>query len=140
MRHDDDLTEKDIAARFEEAVYTLKRLPRVYVQGYHSLWPPIVYTTWEIMAQEKKPFRLGPPQPDAIDRMEDVFVWIGWLDQDDRHLVWMRAARLPWRMVCMRIGVSKTVAWQRWTAALLKVATRINADPKLKKRGQRKQK
>ncbi len=134
------LTDKDIAARFEEALYTLKRLPKPFVMGYHTLWPTVVYTALEIMQQEKKRFRLGPPLPKAIDRMEDVFTWVAWLEEDDRHLVWMRAARMPWRMICTRIGVSKTVAWHRWTGALLKIAKRINADPKLKKRYARKQK
>jgi len=120
------LTEKDIAARFEQALYTLKRLPKPCVMGYHTLWPTIVYTALEIMQQEKKRFRLGPPLPRAIDRMEETFTWIGWLEPEERHLVWLRAARMPWRVICTHLGVCRKIAWKRWMAALLKIAHRIN--------------
>lgn len=129
------LTDKDIAIRFQEAVYTLKRLPKPYVMGYHTLWPPIVYTTWEIMQQEKRPFRLGPPLPAAIDRMEEVFKWIVWLEIEERKLVWMRATRLPWPVICKQIGLSKTVVFQRWLIAMLKVAKRHNEGKKYSRGG-----
>ena len=132
-------TDKDIAARFEEALYTLKRLPKPSVMGYHTLWPTIVYTALEIMQQEKKRFRLGPPLPKAIDRMEETFVWINWLEVEERNLVWLRASRMPWRVICTRIGASKTVARTRWTAALMKIARRKNNDPLVKKKEKRKQ-
>lgn len=120
------LTDKDIALRFQEAVYTLKRLPKPYVMGYHTLWPPIVYTTWEIMAQERKPLRLGPPQPAAIDRMEEAFRWIAWLEVEERKIVWLRAARMPWRAICLQAGLSRTAATKVWLIAMLKIAKRHN--------------
>lgn len=120
------LSDKDVALRFEEALYTLKRLPKAHVMGYHTLWPRIAYTTWEIMQQEKKPMRLGPPLPAAIDRMEEVFRWIVWLEVEERQIVWLRAARLPWRAICMRVGLSRTAATHRWLVAMLKVAKRHN--------------
>jgi hypothetical protein len=135
----DQWTDKDIAARFEQALYTLKRLPERRVGGYHKLWPPIVYDRLEIMQQEKKRFRLGPPLPRDIDRMEETFTWIGWLEVDERELVWLRAVRMPWRVICTRIGASKTVARTRWTAALMKIARRKNNDPLIKKKEKRKQ-
>lgn len=118
------MTAKDIAARFEEALYTLKRLPKAYIMGYHTLWPPIVYTKMEIMQQAKLPMRLGPPLPKAIDRMEETFNWIFWLEIEEREVVWLRAARMPWRGICTRLGVSKSVAWKRWTTGLTKIARR----------------
>lgn len=123
-------THKDVAARFEEALYTLKRLPKPYVIGYHTLWPPIVYTTWEIMQQEKPRFRLGPPLPRAIDQMEETFVWLAWLEVEERHLVWLRASRLPWKVICTRFGISRTVACERWTVALTRIAQGINRKQK----------
>ncbi len=120
------LTDKDIAMRFEEAVYTLKRLPKPYVMGFHTLWPPIVYTTWEIQQQEKKPLRLGPPMPAAIDRMEETFKWIAWLEVEERQIVWLRASRLPWKAICTRVGLSRTAATKHWLIAMLKIAKRHN--------------
>lgn len=131
----DAWTAKDIADHFEEAIYTLKRLPKPRLQGYHNLWPPIAYTLWELLAQEKRPFRLGPPQPDAIDRLEQTFEWIGWLEPEERKMIWLRARRVPWRMICVRFGVCKNTAAHRWTVALLKISHRLNRDfPQVRKR------
>ena len=126
----DQWTDQDVAERFKSALYTLKRLPERRSGCYNKLWPPIVYDKLEIMQQEKKRFRLGPPLPKAIDRMEETFTWIAWLTPDERQLVWLRAARMPWREVCPRVGLSKTVAFQRWTASLLKIAKRLNRERK----------
>lgn len=126
------MTSKDIAARFEEALYTLKRLPKAHIMGYHTLWPPIVYTDMEILQQEKLPMRLGPPLPDAIDRMEEAFNWIFWLEIEEREMIWLRARRMPWRVVCARVGLSRTEAWKRWSAALEKIARRKNKQAKTK--------
>ncbi len=122
-------TGKMVGECFEEAVYTLKRLPRVKVQGYFSVWPEIVYTEIEILQQAKKPFRLGPPLPDAIDRMEETLRWILWLkNTDDRHLIWLRARHVPWRPICCRLGVDRTTAWRRHTRALERIAGHLNKE------------
>jgi hypothetical protein len=121
-------TGKEVSEQLEEAVRTLRRLPRHTVMGYRTLWPPIIYTTWELLAQEKLPLRLGPPSAQAIDRMEETFRWIVWLDVDERKMVWLRAANYPWKVVCQRFGMSRTTAWQHWTMAMLKIAHRLNGE------------
>jgi hypothetical protein len=65
-------TVTDVADRFEEAAYTLKRLPPVKVQGFFSTWPPIVRTVAEQLAEERLPMRLGPPSAEAVARMEET--------------------------------------------------------------------
>lgn len=121
-------TVTDVADRFEEAAQTLKRMPPVRVQGYISTWPEIVRTTMEQLQADKLPMRMGPPQPDAISRMEETLNWIFWLDEEDeRKLIWLRAARTPWKPICWRLGCGRTKAWQMWTYALLKIVTRLNA-------------
>lgn len=124
----DHWTGKEVAEQLEEAIYTLKRLPPHTVRGYRTIWPAIVYTTWELLAQEKLPMRLGPPPAAAIDRMEETFRWIAWLEVEERQMVWMRAANYPWRAVCTRFGMSRTTAWQHWTMAMLKIAHRLNQE------------
>lgn len=122
-------TATDIADRFEEAVQTLKRMPPVRVQGYFNAWPEITRSVAEIIQGEKLPTRLGPPTPGAISRMEETLDWIFWLkDEDERRLVWLRAARVPWRPICWRLGFGRTKAWQMWVIALLKIATRLNSN------------
>jgi len=128
-RHIDNWTVTDIADRFEEAAQTLKRLPPVRVQGYSSTWPEIVRTVMEQLQADRLPMRLGPPLPDAISRMEETINWVFWLEEDERRLVWLRAARVPWRPICWQLGCGRTKAWQMWTIALLKVATRLNSKP-----------
>jgi len=43
-------TIEDVAARFEEAASTGRRLPPVRVQGYFNTWPVIVRKEWETFA------------------------------------------------------------------------------------------
>ncbi len=125
-------TVTDVAARFEEAAYTVRRLPPVRVQGYVSTWPPIVHTVMEQLQSDRKPLRLGPPAADAISRMEETIQWIFFLeDEDERRLIWLRAACVPWKLICRRMGCGRTKAWQLWTVALLKIVLRLNS----KKRG-----
>ena len=37
--------------------------------------------------------------PEAIDRMDEAFRWLCWLDPDVRELVWVRAEGLPWKRI-----------------------------------------
>jgi len=120
-------TVTDVADRFEEAAQTLRRLPRVGVQGYFNAMPAVIRTAAEVLQEEKLPMRMGPPSADAISRMEEVLDWIWWLDdEDERRLVWLRAERVVWKRICWRLGCGRTKAWQMWTYALLKIVTRLN--------------
>lgn len=118
----------DIIDRFEEAVYTLKRLPPARVMGYKTLWPPIILTVMEQLQADKLPMRLGPPSAGAISRMEETIQWIFYLDdEEERRLVWLRAARVPWKPIYRRLGCGRTTAHYRYRIALFKIATRLNA-------------
>ncbi len=124
-------TPHDVAKRFEQAVMTLRRLPPVRVQGYISAWPPILRDVAEQLAEARAPFRLGPPAAEAITRMEQTLCWIYWLaDEDERRLVWLRAARVPWRPICWQIGYGRTKAWQVWKAAMEHIAAQLNRQAK----------
>jgi hypothetical protein len=121
-------TVTDVADQFEEAVSTLRRLPRIKVQGHFNAWPTVVHSTVELMQAEKKPLRLGPPSSSAISRMEECFEWVFWLDDEtERKLVWLRAKKVYWKQICWQVGFSRTKAWQLYTIALLKIVTRLNA-------------
>jgi hypothetical protein len=121
-------TVTDIADRFEEAVGTLRRLPRVQVQGYFNLWPEVLRSTAERLPGDKEDMKLGPPAADAISRMEQTIQWIFLLDsEEERRLVWLRGARIPWKRICVRFGWGRTKAWHAWTMALMKIATQLNA-------------
>ena len=116
-------TPQAVAERLAEAADVLARLPDTRVpRGFYSLWPLASDSTAE-------PARARPAAapPEAIDRMDEALRWLGWLDADERPLVWLRAVGLPWKRITYRLGIGRTTAWQRWTIALLKIMTRLNA-------------
>ena len=113
-------TPRRVAVRFEEAADVMARLPNERVPGLYGLWPRIVSAT----VTSGRP---AAPSPEAIDRMDEVVGWLCWLEPEERRLVWLRAEGLPWKRITHRLGIGRTTAWQRWTMALLKIASRLNA-------------
>lgn len=122
--------DKRVEERLNSAAKTLKRLPEERVQGYFSTWPPIQRDAVEILQMEPE-FRLGPPLPEDIDDMEEVlFVWLKWLEPMERRLVWLRAERVRWKVICHRFGMGRTTAWTRYQASLAKIVASLNARSK----------
>ena len=119
-------TADDVADHFEEAFRTLRKLPPVKVQGYFNAWPQIVRSEKEILAMEPQPMRVWP-STSAITRLEQTFDWVLWIEEDERKLVWARAARRPWKQISAEHACDRTTAWRRWQLALTKIATRLNA-------------
>ncbi len=116
----------EIADRFEEAVDTLRRLPPVKVPGYFSTWPEIIRPQNELLQMEKARLRLGPPSSFAISEMEETIQWIFFLDdEDERRIIWMRAAKVPWKLICRWRGCGRTTAYHQWQVALLKIVTAL---------------
>jgi len=116
-----------VTHRFTEAARTAHRLPPVRVQGYFNCWPAIKRLPWENLGAEPRALRLTPNAAD-IDRMLETMRWVRWLEEDQRHLIWMRADRLPWKKICSRLGCDRTTAWRRWQKALLIVASNLNEE------------
>jgi hypothetical protein len=112
-----------VAERLAEAADVLDRLPERRAPGLYSLWP----IPPDVASGDAAPTRLAAPPPAAIDRLDEVLIWLAWLEPEERHLVWLRAVGLPWKRVTHRLAIGRTTAWQRWTIALLKIATRLNA-------------
>lgn len=75
---DKKLTEEQVAARFENAVATLKKLPSVRAYGYVSSWPDMVYDVSEIEMMDRKPRRLRATRIE-ISEMEETCGWINHL-------------------------------------------------------------
>ena len=121
-----DWTIEDVAARFEEAASTGRRLPPVRVQGYFNTWPVIRREGWERLAQDDDDVLRFPPTPQEVDRMLEAMKWVQWLEVEQRHLVWMRAGRYGWRDITIRFACDRTTAWRRWQRALEIVAARLN--------------
>jgi Domain of unknown function (DUF6362) len=120
-------TPKMVAVYVEEAADTLRRLPNRRAGGYVSAWPEIVRDYWEAFGWHDAEVRPIPPSPKAVDRMDEALAWLAWLEPGERQLVWLRAEGLPWKRITHRLGIGRTTAWHRWTVALLKITTRLNA-------------
>lgn len=122
-----EITVLDVRRRFESAVYTLKRLPPVRVMGYKCVWPEIILSEAEKLQADKLPLRLGPPLASAISEMEETIQWIFFLDDElERRLVWLRAARVPWKPIVGRLGYCRTTLHYRYRVAIYTITIRVN--------------
>lgn len=109
-----------VAERLREAVDVIDRLPERARFGCSSNWPRTLDEGRRIPSPPA-------PSPEAIDGADEVCGWLSALEPDERRLVWWRAEGVPWKRITGRLGIGRTTAWQRWTSALLKIATRLNA-------------
>ncbi len=117
--------QKYVEDRIHNAARTLRRLPEERVQGYFSTWPKIKRDEMEILQMEKEPMRIRPSMEDITQMEEVLFVWLRWLEVDERKLVWQRAERVRWKLICAQFGVGRTKAWEMYKCALGKIAARI---------------
>ncbi|NGZ29225.1 MAG: hypothetical protein G8345_20350 [Magnetococcales bacterium] len=118
---------KMVAHRMEEAASTLRALPGVRPKGYTSSWPPILQELMDTCGLAPGDLRPDSPTGDAITRMDESLDWLRWLVPEDARLVWLRAGNTPWKALMVKYGVSRTTVWSRWMAALLQIATHLNA-------------
>ena len=116
---------KMVADRMEEATATLKRLPDEKVRQLKSNWPETV-PVWGDYGDEKTRLRLGPPSPDAIDRMDQTLGWLRWLEPAQARLVWARAERIPWKLILRQLGGGRETARQKLRAALSIIVSHLN--------------
>ena len=117
--------ESEVEERLRSAARTLRRLPNVKVQGYFSTWPTIIREPLEILQMEPEPMRLQPSTADITEMEEVLFVWLKWLEPEERRLVWLRAERVRWKLICGRFGIGRTKAWEMYRRALACIAAKL---------------
>ena len=118
----DDLTVDEVADAFIQAARTARKLPPVRVQGHFNAWPTIVRGPHEQLAVDDPLVHRFPPTPAEVDQMLVVMRWVQWLEVEQRHLVWMRAARYRWYDIGKRFGCAPRTAQRRWEIAMYIVA------------------
>jgi hypothetical protein len=124
----DKLTMVAIADRLEEAAYTLRRLPKVTVQGFKSNWPPMVNDAHESYGYNDATVRLGPPSAKHITQMDEALRWLHHLEpvpDYSRKLVWLRANGVRWKRIEQRYGHSRTKLHLDYKNALLTILTAL---------------
>lgn len=98
---------------------------RSFRVSYFSTWPTIIREPLEILQMEPEPMRIYPSQKSITDMEEVLFEWLKWLEPDERRLVWLRAERVRWKLICARFGVGRTKAWEMYRRALARIAAKI---------------
>ena len=116
----------DVALRFSQAADVARRLPAVRVQGYFNCWPAIKRAEHENLGADDRPPVYFPPSPESVDRMLEVMRWVFWLEEEQRHLVWMRAKRYEWHQIGRRFACDRNTAARRWKKAMQLVADKLN--------------
>ena len=114
-------TEEMVIRAFEEALRTMKKLPSAKLRDYFTSWPQVVYSEIEIlrMDQTSKKWR---PTPEAISHMEKTCSWIHFLEEtEERKIVWLRATRTPWKLICGEFGISRATANRKWKNAIRQI-------------------
>lgn len=121
-------THRAVADRVAEAATTLRRLrvTGLKPKGYGSTWPDVIYTTIDVSDWLDVQLRVGPPLPDEISRMDEVFCWLRLLAKDELTLVWMMAENVPRKIICAKVGMTRNKAWKAWVAALMTIASHLN--------------
>ena len=99
----------------------MRLLPPVRVQGYVTSRFEIVYTPQEIAFMERKPLKMTATKKQLED-MDEVFEWLNVLAPAERKLVWKRAERIPWKLLCYEFGYERAEMWRRYQKALTKIS------------------
>lgn len=116
----DDTIEK-IKNDLETAAYVDRLLPPVRAPKYRCCMPEIVYTPQEMIFMEKKPLKIRPNQEQIALWERVVLEWLPILAVDERRLVWKRANRIPWKLLCREFGVSRQMLAVPYERALIKI-------------------
>ncbi|MBF0602158.1 MAG: hypothetical protein HQL07_00525 [Nitrospirae bacterium] len=122
-------TLKMVADRMEEAASTLRRLPMAGVKPreYGNSWPSVIHDAKEAYGWNDAVVRIGQPSAEAITRMDEVMEWLRWLNQEQVKLVWLRATRIPWKLIEVRFAYDRSTAWRKWNIALNCIASRLKS-------------
>ena len=126
-RSPDKWDRKLVKHRFEDASFTITRLPEFKVPGYFNTWPDFVRTRVEkMLALQEKRSKLPPPSPRAISRLDEVCEWIAWPDVDERKIIWARSAGVKWKEIQWEMEFGKTKARTIWEHGLDVIVINLN--------------
>ncbi len=112
-----------ILLRFEEAAETLRRLPPAVRRGKVTSWPD--YVRGASGEAPRVPLRLMA-RPEAIDRLDETMIWLGWLPGLTARIAWARVNKASWRQIATLAGMSPRTCQRRLTEGLLEIAARLN--------------
>ena len=119
---------EEVAEVFKIAVRVSYSMPRVGPYQPLCIWPELFRTIRELLQMERLPRRWQPSKFE-IACWDASLEWVALIDKDDdRTLIWARAARLPWKLICGRLfkRMSRQYLFPRWMAALDIIVSALN--------------
>jgi len=90
----------EVKARLKEAAQVLKCISlgnRDLPARLGASWPDVVRQGMEAYGYGPPSRRPVSPTPAAITRADESVMWLLWLDEVARRIVWGRASGIPWR-------------------------------------------
>ncbi len=117
-----ELTIEQIKDILEMSAYVERLLPEVRMPQYRCCMPEIIYTSQEIALMDRRPAKLRPTQEQISQWEVVVLEWLPILTVDERKLVWKRANRIPWKLLCREFGYERAEMWRRYQKALTKIS------------------
>lgn len=118
--------EEIVIAAFEEAIRTLRKLPSARLKSYFTSWPEIIHSEIEILRMDQKPNK-WPATAEDISKMEKVCSWIFFVKTvEERKIIWLRAARAPWKLICGQFGISRATANRKWKNAIRQITLQLD--------------
>src|SRR3569832_2198816 len=125
------VTWQDVEQRLDDAAATLRRMPPAKLRveilrpGRERFANAVAAGGWEPEEREKT-MRRPPPSAGQISTMEETLGWLYLVDDvNDRRIVWWRADHSRWPL-WKELGISRTRMYQRWAAAVITIAMRLN--------------
>ena len=116
-----EITIEQIKRDLETAAYVDRIMPPVLPPRYKNCMPEIVYTPQEVMFMAQRPLKIRPTQA-QLDVWEKVVLkWLPLLTVFEKSLVWKRANRIPWKILCRDFGRTRIHLYQLHKIALLKI-------------------
>ena len=121
-----EITIEQIKQDLETAAYVDRLLPPVKAPKYRCFMPEIIYTPQELMFMDRRLLKIKPTQEQISLWERVVLEWLPILSINDRRLVWKRANRIPWKLLCREFGLERTEMWRRYHGVLIKISFYIN--------------
>ena len=115
------LTFEKIKRDLEVAAYVERLMPPVRPPRYRCCMPDIIYTQQEVAFMDRKLVRPRPTQAEVSIWEKVVINWLPLLTVFERNLVWKRANRLPWKLLCRELGRTRVHLWRIHDRAILKI-------------------
>ena len=111
---------EQLKQKLEFAADVMKRLPRVRAQGYRNFWPAVKHSQKEIREWESLPVYIRPTA-EEISLMDKILDWYRPLDPEETKLVWLRAARTPWKIIGRMFNQHRSTLNEKYNCAVGKM-------------------